>query len=254
MRVGFEEAQSGFSSASQIARMDSELWASTWMYCPNCGNPKLSKFEANRPVADFYCTGCGDQFELKSQSKKFGRKLINGAFSAKMERLKSDTSPNLMLLQYNRHKRYVENMYVVPKRFFVQSIVERRPPLAPTARRAGWVGSNIWLDRIPSLGRITIIENGAIRSRKDVLEQWSRTRFVSERSGSSRGWLVDVMLCVDLLEKSEFTLADVYSFEDRLELLYPGNSNIRPKIRQQLQLMRDNGYLEFIGNGHYRLK
>jgi type II restriction enzyme len=34
---------------------------------------------------------------------------------------------------------------------------------------------------------------------------------------------------------------------------YPGNRHVRPKIRQQLQVLRDSGYLEFLSKGTYRL-
>lgn len=37
-----------------------------------------------------------------------------------------------------------------------------------------------------------------------------------------------------------------------LTILYPGNNNVRPKIRQQLQVLRDRGWLEFNGRGVYR--
>jgi type II restriction enzyme len=47
-------------------------------------------------------------------------------------------------------------------------------------------------------------------------------------------------------------LADVYAFEPRLAALYPGNSHVRPKIRQQLQVLRDKGWLAFNGRGTYR--
>jgi type II restriction enzyme len=52
------------------------------------------------------------------------------------------------------------------------------------------------------------------------------------------------------------SLADfgvVNLFEDKLGKLYPNNNNVRPKIRQQLQFLRDNGYLEFLSRGRYRL-
>jgi type II restriction enzyme len=61
------------------------------------------------------------------------------------------------------------------------------------------------------------------------------------------------MKSVDLIGQSEFTLADVYAQAPRLEKLYPENRNVRPKIRQQLQVLRDQGYLEFLGDGRYRL-
>ncbi len=46
----------------------------------------------------------------------------------------------------------------------------------------------------------------------------------------------------------------MYRFEDRLSALYPGNNNVRPKIRQQLQVLRDRGWLEFLGRGRYRVR
>ncbi|MCB9805226.1 hypothetical protein H6769_06530 [Candidatus Peribacteria bacterium] len=38
-----------------------------------------------------------------------------------------------------------------------------------------------------------------------------------------------------------------------LQEKYQGNNNIEAKIRQQLQLLRNNGYLDFIGRGKYKL-
>lgn len=53
------------------------------------------------------------------------------------------------------------------------------------------------------------------------------------------------------INKSEFTLLDVYEFENKLHSLYPKNNNIKAKIRQQLQILRDNN---FLGNGRYLKK
>jgi type II restriction enzyme len=49
----------------------------------------------------------------------------------------------------------------------------------------------------------------------------------------------------------EFTLAQVYAHEAALARLHPQNRNIRPKIRQQLQILRDLGLIEFLGRGTY---
>lgn len=62
------------------------------------------------------------------------------------------------------------------------------------------------------------------------------------------------MNCIDILNKDIFTLQDMYAFEKDLSLVYPENKNIKPKIRQQLQFLRDKKYLDFMGNGTYRLK
>lgn len=61
------------------------------------------------------------------------------------------------------------------------------------------------------------------------------------------------MACIDRLKARTFSLDDVYASEPQLAALYPSNNNVRPKIRQQLQVLRDNGYIEFLGNGNYRL-
>jgi type II restriction enzyme len=52
---------------------------------------------------------------------------------------------------------------------------------------------------------------------------------------------------------NESSLADVYGHTDHLAKLHPKNAHIRDKIRQQLQLLRDLGVLEFLGSGSYRL-
>ena len=48
-------------------------------------------------------------------------------------------------------------------------------------------------------------------------------------------------IAVEAVGRPEFTLADVYAHEAALAALYPGNNNVRPKIRQQLQVLRDRG-------------
>lgn len=253
MKVGFSEPQRTFDSSSQNARVLTETWVADAIYCPNCGNPRLNQFAANLPVADFFCANCNDQFELKSQKKAFGRKLANGAYGTKLQRLKSDTSPNLILLQYDLPNSTVRSVCMIPKRFFVPSIVEKRPPLGPKARRAGWVGSNILLERIPNSGRIYVVDDGKILPKDDVLTRWRKTAFLDAIDQSARGWLVEVMHCVDKIKKPEFSLDEVYQYESDLRSLYPKNRNVRPKIRQQLQFLRDNGYIEFLGSGHYRV-
>ena len=48
----------GYNSPTQKARVLTEDWLGRNMYCPICGEPTLTHFEANRPVADFYCKNC----------------------------------------------------------------------------------------------------------------------------------------------------------------------------------------------------
>ena len=114
MEFGFRETQAAYNSGSQNARVWTEQWVSDWLYCPNCGNDRLSQFPPNVPVADSFCAACNDQFELKSAKKPFGPKLANGAYSKKIERLTSSTNPNFFLLNYNLSNLSVENVCVIP--------------------------------------------------------------------------------------------------------------------------------------------
>jgi type II restriction enzyme len=115
---------------------------SAWAYCPHCGNAKISSFPNNSPLADFFCTSCNEEFELKSQKGKFGTRVVDGAFKTKCERLAASNNPNLFLMNYDLKSLAVVNLFIVPKHFFVREIIEERKPLAITARRAGWIGSN----------------------------------------------------------------------------------------------------------------
>lgn len=62
------------------------------------------------------------------------------------------------------------------------------------------------------------------------------------------------MSCVEKLGNKEFTLDEVYTFESLLSKKHPNNRHVKDKIRQQLQVLRDKGYLEFLGDGLYKLK
>jgi len=181
-------------------------------------------------------------------------KVINGAYRTMIERLISDNNPNLFLLNYDLRRCEIQNFFVVPKHFFVPEIIEKRKPLSETARRAGWVGCNILLKDIPLTGKIFYIKNGKVESRSRILENWRKTLFLrEEKEIVEKGWILDIMNCVDKIGKREFSLKDVYSFENVLENKHPNNKHIKDKIRQQLQYLRDRGYLDFIARGRYRL-
>jgi type II restriction enzyme len=53
---------------------------------------------------------------------------------------------------------------------------------AATARRAGSIGSNILLSRVPDSGKIHIVQNGMVRPKETVLAEWQKTLFLRERA------------------------------------------------------------------------
>ena len=254
MKLEFDEAQVAYKSGSQSARVWTERWVGDRIFCPNCGNSKIDQFESNRPVADFFCSVCDEEYELKSQKHKFGLKILDGAFSTMCHRLRASNNPNLLLLNYDLQRLAVANVFVVPKHFFVREIIEERKPLAPTARRAGWIGCNILLNKIPPDARIAIVESGAPRAPSEVRQAYKRLRPLENLKVETRGWTLDVLNVVRSLDKKEFALADVYAHADKLSKLHPQNAHIPDKIRQQLQVLRDLKLLEFLTPGSYRLR
>ncbi len=253
-RLGFEEERAPYEAQTQKARFWTENWVASQLYCLNCGRSNVSKLANNAPVADFRCEDCREEYELKSQSGKFGTKVVDGAHRTMLERLSAQNNPNLILLAYSRGEQRVTDLSVVPKHFFVPEMIEARKPLAPSAKRAGWVGCNIALNRIPEIGRVAVVRDGVLVPREAVLEKWRSTTFLRDKPSAARGWLIEVMRCVEDIRRTEFEIRDVYRFESRLQELYPDNQHVREKMRQQLQVLRDVGFIEFLGRGRYRLK
>jgi hypothetical protein len=53
------------------------------------------------------------------------------------------------------------------------------------------------------------------------------------------------------VEKQPSAPTRVYAFAAQLQELHPDNRHVREKIRQQLQVLRDLGFVEFLGRGRY---
>jgi len=250
--LGFAEQTAVYKGPTQNARVLSEGWVAAQMFCPNCGAGRLRALPNNSPVADFDCPACAEEYEVKAKKGRLGRKVVNGALGAMTARLAARNNPNLVVMAYDGAAGRVTDLIVVPRYFFTPAIIEPRPPLGPHARRAGWQGCNILLGEVPEAGRISLVRAGLHTPRAAVLEQWRSTLFLREAGLNARGWLLAVMGAVEAIGRPEFTLADVYAHEARLAAQFPGNHNVRPKIRQQLQVLRDRGWLAFDGRGRYR--
>jgi type II restriction enzyme len=242
-----------YTNKSQIARVLTEDWVKNNSYCPNCGAQNLEEFENNKPVADFYCKSCTEQFELKSKnSSRISNKILDGAYHTMIERINSDENPSFFFLTYNKSNWEVNNFLIIPKHYFTPQIIIKRKPLSNSARRAGWVGCNIDITKVPENGRIFLVKNSEVISKNKVQAKWKGTDFLKSTKGERKGWILDIMNCVDAIQKETFTLKEIYAFEDRLKQKYPNNNFIKDKIRQQLQFLRDKGLIEFKSRGTYK--
>ena len=245
---------SSYTSSSQRMRVITEHWVGNSIFCPNCGS-NLQNFGNNKPVADFYCQRCAEEYESKSKHGNIGSVIVDGAYATMIARLVANNNPNFFFLTYDKSTFAIRNFLTIPKYFFVPDIIQIRKALSSSARRAGWIGCNIVMTSIPEFGKIFYVQNGIPKSRNEVLERWNKTQFVKNTSDiEAKGWLLDVLVCVEKINKREFSLDDVYAFESHLKAKHPLNNNIKAKIRQQLQFLRDKNLIEFVGRGRYRMK
>ncbi len=245
-----QKLAANYHSPSQIIRVLSEAWVKDNGYCPNCSKQPLTEFANNQPVADFYCLNCDEQYELKSKKATLSNVINDGAYDTMIERINSDNNPSFFFLTYSKEC-IVNNFLIIPKHFFKPDIIIKRQPLSATARRAGWVGCNIDLRQVPESGKVFLVKNQQVIPRDNVTQQFQQTLFLREQSTASRGWTLDVWQCIDRLV-NKFSLQQVYQFANELQLKHPENQHIHAKIRQQLQILRDKGIIEFLGDGNYR--
>lgn len=242
-----------YKNNSQKIRVLTEDWVNNNLYCPICGESNIIRYENNHPVGDFYCSRCNSDFELKSKESKSGKLsnlIVDGAYDTMITRITSNRNPNFFFLTYNDYK--VDNFILIPNHFFTPSIVIKRKPLAPNARRSGWIGCNIDISKIPDLGKIFIIKNKIEIPHRTVIDQYAKTKIFKTDNIETRGWLLDVLQCVDSITETVFTLDKIYSFEEELKTKHKNNNFIKDKIRQQLQKLRDKGFIEFLGKGKYK--
>jgi type II restriction enzyme len=165
--------------------------------------------------------------------------------------IRSGKAPNLFLLQYSLPFAPTD-LVLLPRHFLVEPIVIKRNALSSTARRAGWIGCNLDLRLLPRSAFVQYITEGTFESKQLVMQAWADGSAIARISSPDRrGWLTVTLSLVDRLGKTEFSLSDLYAYEPLLAKLFPGNRNIRPKLRQQLQELRDLGQIAFLGKGTY---
>lgn len=252
MNLYFNNAlATNYKSLSQKIRVMSETWFLENLFCPCCGNSHVNKIKNNSPVADIYCKNCGEIFEIKSKKNKIGSIIIDGAYHTMIERIRSNTNPQLFVMNYSEQLS-VTNLIFIPKFFFTPSVIEKRKPLSENARRAGWIGCNILYKKIPEQGKINVISEGKEIDTKEILSKYRRIKSLQTANLNLRGWMLDILNCINSMDNETFTLQDIYQYSDFLRTKHSYNHNIEAKIRQQLQFLRDKGFIEFIGRGKYR--
>jgi type II restriction enzyme len=243
-----------YTSRSQQSRVISEDWCLNNLYCPACPSPRLGETPVNTRSVDFRCNACNAGYQLKSFQRSLGTKIVDSAYSAMIHAIETGTVPHLFALHYNLTWQ-INTVLLIPSFYFTASAIQKRNALGPNTRRAGWVGCNILLGHIPASGRITLVQDGRAVPKARVRKAFDSLHVLNEiKPGrEARGWTLDVLRIVESLGQRHFSLADMYRFEAELQGLHPGNNNVRAKIRQQLQILRDLGRIHFQAAGQYEL-
>lgn len=243
---------SSYKSRTQQIRVMSESWIMENAYCVACGS-LLLQYPNNKPFADLFCPKCGEEYEIKCSKNSILKRIVDGAYATMIEKILKGLSPNMFHIQYAPNTYDVLTLTLIPRQFIVPDIIIKRPPLSDKARRRGWIGCIIASERIPSSGKIAILVNGVETTQSEVLKMYQRVKFIQSDKLAYRGWTMDVMRCIEKLNKPIFLLSEMYQFIGELSRLHPANKNIEAKIRQQLQILRNAGYLNFLGRGRYSL-
>ena len=213
-----------YHSGAQRARVVTESWGESNLYCPNCSSPKLTWLEPGHPASDYSCPACGFWYQLKSQKSRIGDSITDGAYAAMMNAIRHDETPNFYFMQYELATWRVKNLLLIPSFAFPPSAIIKRKPLSSTARRAGWVGCNIALNRVPADARIEIIKTGGRRGDEspteksnerlltsaatiivppeEVREKFRRVKPLKDIPITQRGWTLDVLNIVRRLVES----------------------------------------------------
>src|SRR5258708_17161589 len=241
---------SGYHSLTQIARVISECWCSQNLYCASCSAEALEQAPANTRALDFRCRKCWETYQVKSQKQLKLRRIVDGAYSAMLSAVQQNSAPNLVILNYSSTWT-IQNLVLVPSLFLTESVIERTNPLSAKAERVGWIGCNLILSNGPADGKISLVENAVVVPAGTVRAAYQRYKKLASVDSALRGWTFDVLSVARQLG-NEFTLDQMYAHEAGLASLHPQNQNIRPKIRQQLQVLRDLSVLRFLGDGKYQ--
>jgi type II restriction enzyme len=242
----------GYKSPSQRARVVTEGWFAANMYCPACPSPHLNATRGSAQVVDFLCDSCGAEYQVKAKASRLGPRLRDAAYRPMIERARENRSPHFAFLGYDSKDWTVRGLLLVPGHFITPEVIERCRPLSESARRAGWVGCNILAGLLPADGRVVAIQDGRVMPAEKVRAEWRRFADLADAEPEQRGWTVDVLRCVRMIGRREFTLREFRDrFEAALGALHPKNKHVRFKIQQQLQKLRDRSVLRFLGRGRY---
>lgn len=168
-----------------------------------------------------------------------------------IQRIMAADNPHFLFMTHTGEQ--INDLMMVPNYFFTPSVILRRAPISRQAKRKGWTGCNIHMASIPNGGKIFIVKDGVAADKQQVEAAFARLKAFETADITHSGWLLDVMAIVDTMGAGSFSLQQMYHFERELQVKHPHNMHVKDKIRQQLQVLRNKGYIAFEEKpGQYR--
>ena len=205
----------------------------------------MQRFTNNKPVADLFCPNCHEQYELKSKNQKtIGNSVPDGAYHTMLERIQSDTNPNFFFLAYKKADYSIQQLVLVPKHFITPDMII--PRNKGIKNRPHHIMCSINLVPLPESGKIFLIDNSRIIEPEIVLKKWQSNLFLRNQNAERKGWLLAIMKCIDQLPRRIHIVTNRMNLKTKLSIQFPQNNHIKDKIRQQLQILRDQNMIEFI--------
>jgi type II restriction enzyme len=160
-----------------------------------------------------------------------GKRVVDGAYLTMIRKIRDGSAPSLILLQYDYEPLKgathwtIRRLVAIHPVFFTESLIEARKVLSPNARRAGWQGCNIRLDRVPDDGRIEIIRNAEPIDTELVRQKYASAQRLAVLDTALRGWTALTLGIVRRLD-SPFSLDQVCAKRAFVETAFPGNRHV----------------------------
>lgn len=254
------ELAAGYTSRAQISRIWTESWMASFGYCLSCTSESLTRTPGSTPLCDFVCPTCEHRYELKSKSSPHSHIVQDGGYDSMMRRMAEGNPPALLLLQYSRPRTAEEpasavRLTALHPVFFTPEVVRKRPkPHVRPRTGALYQMCDLDLSRIPADGKITLLADGIERPHSEVRSDFKASERFAELPLKQRGWAALILSVIRATGKQHIFNADLYAQEATFRAAFPGNNNIRPKIRQQMQELEQLGYVERVASGEYIVK
>ena len=189
------------TSNSQKSKIITEAWVLENFNCPFC-NAKILQYPPNNKCADFYCQNCNEDFELKSTKGKFSKnKIIGAEYNSTIQKIKTHGS-NWLLLERNDFS--VTGLTLIPKYFFYDDMIQERKPLSDKAQRKGWIGCMIYINMIPSFGKIQFVKNAKEIDKKIVQYKLDKVSKFKNVNIKNKNWKLIVLSLIDALPDNIF--------------------------------------------------